>query len=302
MKAAVTKYITIFIMIWIVSCKGPSPTELLYDNSNNELDIEILTPSPEVIDNAPGYDSTGVIDSVPESANVITVNGIKTTTNNGRGMNYYYASAMFYNKEQPVRLPNNRLVGYMLRSVESVRFDNFPATKTQKRIEFIFNGNEHDTLLGTFYEMRHSRRKMHQHGFPYNSVVNFNLETLGGNQISFDIPTPEEITGEVKVRGSRDEKNIRLAIEWNENGTGEIDIVVAGYSSRNTVEPFFRVRTEDNGSYELSKDLLKNIPFDEFHVLVVTLVRSLKLDYSDPELNDNLITGKSIHNIKFNVP
>ncbi len=302
MKAAVTKYITIFIMIWIVSCKGPAPTELLYDNSNNELDIEILTPSPEVIDNAPGYDSTGVIDSVPETANVITVNGIKTTANNGRGVNYYYAAAMFYNKEEPVRLPNNRLIGYLLSPVGSVSFDDIYAIKTQKKIKYVYNEEERDTLLGTFYEMRRGRRQQHQHGFPYNSSVNFSLETLNGNHISFDIPTPEEITGEVKLRGSREEENIRLAIEWNGSGSGKIDIIVAGYSNGNSVEPFFRIRVDDNGSYELNKELLKNIPFDQFRVLVVTLVRSLELDYSDAELNDNLITGKSIHNIKFNVP
>lgn len=289
------------LLLVIVSCKGSGPTELIYDDSE-DLDIEILTPNPDLLDYASDFDSTGTINQIPAHSNVISVNGIKTTTNSGIGIEHYYASAMFFDKSKPVKLPNNRLIGYVLQTFGMVSFDNSEARKAVKRIRYLYNGVERDTLLGSFYELRKGRGPMHQRGFPYNSFVEFKMTLNSGQNINFNIPTPEEITGQVKLRGNRKDKNIQLAVEWNGLGNGKIDIIVAGSVMGNNIEPFFKVKVDDNGSFVLREELLRNIPFDHFRVLVVSLERTKELYYSGPYLNDNYIAGKSIHNIKFNVP
>lgn len=296
-------------MLFALACNEPGPTELVREGPDEELDIELLSPDPNIL---PGdYDSTGTVILVPRYSNIITVNGIKNSFNNNTQTDFY-SSAEFYDKSDSIKTPNGRLLGFRLRALGRVFFGDKQAKVIDRKIRYRFNNAILDTSLGLFHELRgRSRGQGPGQGspnppidFPYNSSVRFEFNPIVGENTSFNIPTPGEITGSLRVLGNNSERNLRLELTWNDDGNDRIDIVVGGVAEqRREHVPFYRIKNVRNdGKLTIPKELMKNIPFDNFKTLVISFERVKQFSFSNSTLSDNLILSKSIHNIRFNVP
>lgn len=125
------------------------------------------------------------------------------------------------------------------------------------------------------------------------------------NNISFDIPTPEKVTGEVELTGSRRGHNVKIDLYWNANSRKDalIEIIIGG-SSRNKdgVIPIVKFRTIDDGFLRIPRSIMRSIPFDIHDTLVITFRRREIKTFQDSMLPDNHIVAQSIHNIKIDVP
>lgn len=301
MRELIIKFGMILLVSIAWSCVDPSPTELIYNNSN-DYGVELLQ-EPEVYVNSSTYDSTGITDEIPKYTTVISVNGIKTTLNRIT-IHQYYAMALFSDKTQPVKTPEGKLLGYRLNTPGKVFFDDTEARLANRKISFLGGTQIRDTLLGKYYEIRERMGHGHQHQkeFAYNSSVEFRLVPADTQPILFNIPTPAEITGNVKVTGSQKGKNISIAVDWNSANEDSITLILGAEEKSDIITPLIRVKIKDNGQFVLPKEFLKNIPFDRFKSFVIILERQKTLHTDIPELSDNRIQSKSIHNIRFNVP
>jgi hypothetical protein len=293
----------------MVACNEPGPTELEREDPDEKLDIELLSPDPNIL---PGnYDSTGTVQQVPKYANIISVNGIKNTFNNNTQKDFY-ASAEFYDRSDSIKTFNGRLLGFRLRALGRVNFADKLARLVSKRIRFLQSGSIADTSLGFFHELKSwgqgpgpgAGGPNQRIDFPYNSNIKFELLSVLGENAIADIPTPAEITGRLRVLGSQAENNLRLELNWDVLSDDRIDIVVGGVNElRREHVPFYRIKNVRNdGRLIIPKELMKNIPFQEFNTLVVSFERIKQSFFSNSTLSDNLIMSKSIHNIRFNVP
>lgn len=286
----------------VFSCEGPSPTELIVDNNSDldELEIEILSPDPALFDYKTGYDSTGILEPFVKYSALVTVSGSKTNFRNQIVHNAFHA-AVFSDKTQPFFSPDSHLIGYRTMDIGKVRFDNRPARIVPRMMSYRFHGGQRDTMLGVMYVLE-QRGQMGMHPFPYDSKINVEIEKTDGDNIAFDLPTPKEITGEVKLRGNKDSKNIAIELKWNYFNDGKIDIIFGGRKQDETgIFPLFRLRTRDDGLLIIPPSIIKSIPFDRFDILTVTFERNIKIPVQYLH-SDNFIIAKSIHNIGFDVP
>ncbi|MBU1679464.1 MAG: hypothetical protein KKD86_11550 [Bacteroidetes bacterium] len=300
----------VFLAIaFTAACNEPSPTQLFVDNNSSadELDIEILSPDPESVNYANGYDSTGITNDLPKFANVISLNGIKSTFKNNT---FYqvYNSAIFGTKTEPVHSQRGHFMGYRSWNIGKVFFNNQRASLIQRVVQFRNHGNIIDSLFGPMYIQ--TERKGMGHGysdfFPYNSSINVRIEPhpfLGYENISFEVKTPEEINGTVAFKGRRDRKDLKMELMWNALTRGKIDIIVGGYSKeQNVVVPLLRIRVKDDGKVNLPPSVMNSIPLDRFDDLLITFQRKYSKEFTSSSLSDNIVISNSIHNIRLDVP
>ena len=90
--------ISILLIVVLVSCKEPSPTELFIDEniSSDEAEIEIISSNPDVYVYSNGYDSTGITENILKNTNVVSVAGVKTTFKNNVIHHGYYTGLFEY--------------------------------------------------------------------------------------------------------------------------------------------------------------------------------------------------------------
>jgi hypothetical protein len=290
--------------ILFASCKERGPVELIEDDVSFEerLDIEALSPEPN------GYDSTGIVEPISTFTSLITVSGIQYTYQNTSIYSLYNA-AMFFDRSRPIYSYNNRIVGYHLRTLGNVYFNGEEAGEKLYRMKYRALEGEKDTVLGTFQLLARLFSPEGLFAFPYDSYVNFELQSgLGpgsGIDINFDIPTPEKITGEVKIAGSRLRRDVRIDLYWNANPKRDalIEIIIGGSSpQKDGVVPIVRFRTLDDGYLRVPLSIMRSIPFDRHPSLVFTFRRSKYKNLQHEKLPDNHIVAQSIHNIKIDVP
>ncbi|PKL87398.1 MAG: hypothetical protein CVV23_15580 [Ignavibacteriae bacterium HGW-Ignavibacteriae-2] len=301
MKEFIIKICPFLMLMLIWACNDPAPVQLLYDDSN-DYNIELI-PEPDVYVTSSTYDSTGIVDQTQKYSTVILINGIKTTY--GRlTSQQFYAAALFSDNNQPVTNSEGKFLGYKLKIMGKVSFGNLEARIVSRNISFMSMGQMRDTLLGQYYELKNGMGQghMHQLQFPYNSSINFKLDPITKLPITFNIPTPSEITGNIKISGTVKENNISIAVEWNSENDNMITLILGAQKNINDITPLIRVTVKDNGKFIFPKELLKNIPFHRLASLAIILERQKTLLIENTELSDNLIQSKSIHNIRFNVP
>ena len=134
--------------------------------------------------------------------------------------------------------------------------------------------------------------------FRYDSYVKFSLMPMHGQQISFNIPTPPEITGTLKTSGSRENQSLKAELDWN-GGKPDVEIeVVIGAIVQGGAEPLplFRLKARDTGRLVIPSKLLNDLPHPRFGTLVFSLIRKIETDV--PGMNGGLhIISQSIHNI-----
>ena len=299
MKNLIKYFLICLLGIIVVYCNEPAVTELVSADSD-EFDIELLSPSTQNLVFT-GYDTTGVVTPAPQFSVVISLSGIKNTYQ-GAEINQSLMTAAFFDKNLPVYSHNGRLIGYRTRVLGRVRFGIDSANVRELRIRFRENGFIRDTLLG-FQHILYSGRNMHGQSqtFPYNSKVRFRLSPFLGNSVDFEIPTPPEVTGQLNTIGSVQNGNLQAEVIWNGLPSGRIEIVLGGIlKSRTDILPLYRLTTKDDGKLVIPASLLKNIPFNLFDGLVITLIRRYRS--SDNSLQDHFIVSQSVHNIRIDIP
>ncbi len=296
------KIISTFVLLFLVlSCDKPFPTELIDDSNQSEnFEVEIISKDTEDEFYSNGFDTSGVVQT--EINSVISLTGGKVSFQ-GQTENFSLAQTIIFDKNEPVYNSVGKLIGYRTRTPGSIRFNNLMCRLIDYRVRFRDGGLIVDTLLGKKYVLYKGKGYFQDNfDFPYNSLVNFSFNPLIGQTINFNIPTPAEVTGSVRLEGSRDETNLRAVLQWNAGNNPDFAIVI-GVQKRNSrdIFPIYRIKTKDDGSLIVPSRLLLNISRDRFDKLVFTFIRSLNnktnLDYQNV-----FVSSQSIHTINVALP
>jgi hypothetical protein len=301
MKKILT-YLLISISAFILfSCDKPAPTQLI-DDTNNELEVELLNKD---LDNpySSGADTSGITQDLTGITNLISVSGIKITTEN-RTSEFSLAQAMFFDKSKPINYSDGRLLAYKTFIPGIIKFNGAEASVVPYRIRFKDMGIQKDTLVGNKYLLYNIFG-----GFPdpfyfsYNSSVSFEFAPFGpGENISFNIPTPQEIVGSVTLSGNRRNENLDVLLHWNPIGIKKITVIV-GLTRPNQISsiPVYRMRTGDDGELRIPGRYLNQLPLERFEKIVFTFVRSYEGYHGNG--NDELfVSSQSIHSIVIDIP
>jgi hypothetical protein len=297
-------YIIVLLSVSYFGCDKPAPTELIDDyGTSSNFEIEIIGGDLDNEYYSNGYDTSGVIDDFRQFANIISVSGIKIT-GTGRTDNISTAQVIISDRSNPVYSPGGKLIGYNTITPGIVRINSEQARLANLRIRFREQGILIDTVLGKKYELFNSDRRFFgdQFVFPYNGNVNFSFTPFFGQPTSFDIPTPNEVTGSIKLVRMPDQNRFRAELNWTGTPAGKFSIVIGGVRAfNNQVFPFYRLRTEDDGSLIIPPGLLSNIPRDRFNRISISFIRkfdnTIQLDNSEV-----YITSQSVHTIIVEIP
>ena len=301
------QYFTLYILLSgliFFGCSKPAPTELIQDNQTTEdpAQVDVITKNINDESYSNGYDSTGVADSLLGHVNTIYISGIKITSKLGT-VNTSLAEAIFFDKSTPVYVDNN-LIGYQTLTPGIIRFNNYRARLVPLRVRI--KNSSADSSLGLMYYLYSGRgMRIDPFNFDYNSNVDFRLNLLNGSVISFPIPTPPEITGNINVDGKRSSNNLKVLLEWSHPlSNRKIDIIIGAVDRVNgSIFPIYRIRTKDDGKFQIPVNLLNQIPLDRFDKIAVTLIRKYEKYERNIENNNELyVLSQSIHTIIIDSP
>lgn len=291
-------YITIIIATFFYSCDKPGPTELVDDET---FDLEILGKDLDNEYYSNGYDTSGVTEVVNQYASIISVSGLKITYNNFT-TNFSSAQTFLFDRTKPFYSPDNKLLGYQTISPIPgiIRFDNVIARLTDYRIRYKEAGILIDTVLGSKYELykRHGRIFGDPFTYNYNSQVNFSFNPFFiGSPVSFDIATPPEVTGSVKLISVNDNHKFKAELTWNAGWVNKFYVIIGGVKiSNQQVFPLYKVKTKDDGRIVIPKSLIENIPDNRFDKIAITFVRLYDKLVAGNN-NDIYVTSQSIHTV-----
>jgi len=301
MKKILT-YLMISVSVFIlVSCDKPAPTQLI-DDTTDEFEVELLNKD---LDNpySSGTDTSGITQDLTGVTNLISVSGIKITTEN-RTNEFSLAQAMFFDKSKPIKYSDGRLLAYKTIITGSIKFNGTEAHIVPFRIKYRDEGTPKDTLIGFKYLLYNIFG-----GYPdpfyfgYNSNVSFEFDPiLPGENISFNIPTPHQINGIVSLSGNKISKNLEAILSWNARGEKRISVVV-GLMRPGQLQsiPVYRMKTLDDGELRIPGRYLNQLPLDRFEKIVFTFIRSYE-GYRGSGANELLVSSQSIHSIVIDIP
>jgi hypothetical protein len=292
----------IFLALLYTACDDPTPTELIDDDS---FEVEILGKDIENEYYSNGYDTSGVSNEILDYSSFIAVSGIKITSN-ARTDNISSAQVYVFDRSKPFRSPNNNLVlGYGTIIPGVIRFDNLIARLSDYRVRYREAGSVIDTVLGKKYELfnLNNRPLFDPFVFRYNSSINFNYNAFhGGQNSNFEIITPKEITGSIKLINNANQNKLDLEINWNGESVNNFHLILGGIkTANNKTFPFYRIKTKDDGRLVIPNYLLKNIPRDRFNKFAISLVRKYD-SVSNLNSNELYVVSQSIHTIVVDIP
>lgn len=290
--------LTIFILY---SCDKPSPTELVDGSTQDDnFEIEVIAKDTEDEFYSNGFDTSGI--SQNQINSIISITGGKITFL-GQTESYSIAQTIIYDKSNPVYNSLGRLIGYKTITPGTIRFNNLLTRLVDFRIKYRDAGQILDTLLGKKYVLYKGRGFFQDtFEFPYNSQVLFSFNPMIGNTINFNIPTPSEVTGTVRIEGNRVQKNLKAILEWNEANSPFFSIIIgAGKRNSRDVFPIYRIKTSDDGRLIIPSKLLMDLSRDKFDRLSFTFIRSFD---NRENLNEHnvFVSSQSIHTIYVALP
>jgi hypothetical protein len=301
MKKILT-YLMISVSVFIlVSCDKPAPTQLV-DDTTDEFEVELLNKD---LDNpsSNGTDTSGITQDLTGVTNLISVSGIKISSEN-RISEFSLAQAMFFDKSIPIKYSDGRLLAYKTIIPGTIKFNGTEAHIVPYRIRYREEGTPMDTLIGFKYLLYNIFG-----GYPdpfyfsYNSNVSFEFDPiLPGENISFNIPTPNKINGIVSLSGNKIDKNLEAILSWNGKGEKRISVVV-GLMRPGQLQsiPVYGMKTPDDGELRIPGRYLNQLPLDRFNKIVFTFVRSYE-GYRGSGVNELLVSSQSIHSIVIDIP
>ena len=299
MKKIVTYLLIALTGLIYSACDKPAPTELIDDSLEELAEYEILGKDLNDEFYSNGFDTTGVTQDLNRLPNLISLSGIKVTGVNGETDEFSFAQSVFFDRTEPVFYSDGRLLAFQTITPGVVRFDNRIARVVPFHIRYRDNGVLRNTTLGDKYILFSGRRgDMDDFRYRYNSMMNFRL-----NEVTFDIPTPKEIEGNVEILGSRSNGDLRALLRWNNGKNNETVTIVIGarLRDRHIVMPLYRVRTMDDGRLLIPPRFINEIPFQQFDKIVFTFIRRFENTHNNGD-NNLRISSQSIHSIVVNLP
>ena len=304
------KYLaTLISLVLLVSCGNPSPVEFTDNTSTTEnINVGIVPAKPSTYVYSNGYDSTGIVEPFIDRSTIVNVSGIHNS-NYGSFTDGTYYFAIFNDKSKPVIGPNNSIVGYKSRSVNSIFFDNFPAQPESNRMKIM--NHQHsaiDTSLGFRYVMSsgmgHGMHGGMNNQFPYASSINIRINDGSNPPYQFNLPTPSEVIGQVNLQGRVSTNNLIMEVTWNGSANDSVDIIIGNINlTSNDANPLFIFKAANTNTLKVPWSILEKIQFSQSKFLVVTLIKRLikGIPYN-AVLKDSYIASQSIHNIKVDIP
>ena len=285
-------------------CDSPAPTELVQGNSSSQAPIQIQVASKDTSDGLynNGFDTTGVAVSDTAYASIIYVVGTKITFNSYTEK-ISSAQALFLDKKSPVRGLNGRIIGYHTLLPGDIQFDYHHARLIPFRVRYNYLGHFIDTLLGDRYILSSRMfNPMYRFNFPYNSSIKFQISTTFGKSVDFDIATPPEVVGKVKLTGRLKDKTLAAELNWNSAYQKHIDIIL-GVIARNQKNPIplFKITGNDSGKLIIPDKLLNSIPSNKYDKIVFSFVRAYTAT-KNADGNNILVSSQSIHSIILDIP
>lgn len=302
MKKILTYLIISASIFFLFSCDKPAPTQLV-DDTNNDYEVELLNKDLENQYYTSGSDTSGITQDLTGITNLISVSGIKIT-DKIRTKEFSLAQAMFFDKSKPIKYSDGNLLCYQTLTPGTIKFNGTEANIIPYRIRFRDMEMQRDTLVGSKYLLYNIFG-----GFPdpfyfsYNASVSFEFDPfIGGNDITFTIPTPQEITGSVTLTGKRINENIQARLNWNSGNTKKIFVIV-GLIRPNQISsvPIYKFRAADDGEMRIPERLLNQLPLDRFEKIVFTFIRSYE-SYQGNGNNKLLVSSQSIHSLVIEIP
>jgi len=302
MKKILTYLIISASIFLLVSCDKPAPTQLV-DDTNGEFEVELLNKDLEDQYYTSGSDTSGLTQDLTGITNLISVSGIKITTSI-RTTRTSLAQAMFFDKSKPIWYSNGRLLCYQTLTPGVIRFNGTEANIVPYKIRFRDMGTQKDTLIGNKYLLYNIFG-----GFPdpfyfdYNASVSFEFNpSNGGNNLVFNIPTPQEINGSVTLAGYRNNRDLNALLSWNPIGNKRVTIIIGLMRPNQTLSiPIYRMRTGDDGELRIPGRYLNQLPLQNFEKIVFTFIRSYE-GYQGNGENELLVSSQSIHSIVIDIP
>ncbi len=309
MKKVKSYIVVIFsgLLLYTAGCDNPAPTQLVQDNpdSQNPVQVQVLTKDTSNEYYSNGFDTTGVATNYSGNTDVITISGVKTTAA-GITTNNYLAQAIFFDRSKPIFTSKGKMMGYGTRNLGEVRFNSQIASIIPYYLRFNDSGVHVVDSLGVQYLRSGS---LNPFGFVYNSSVSFQLIKrrmigMGRDTISFDIPTPDEITGSIDLSGSKANQTLNAVLHWNKSYVANDTIeVILGVKVRGTniSFPLYMLEAKDSGKLTVPPKLLNGIPFANYDRLVFTFVRRLE-SQQNIQGNDLTVLSQSIHSFIIKIP
>ena len=302
MKKILT-YLLIFVSGFVFfSCDKPAPTQLV-DDTDNELEVELLNKNLDDQYVTSGTDTSGITQDLTGITNLISVSGVKIT-NKVRTSYLSLAQAMFFDKSKPIKYSDGRILAYETITPGIIKFNGLEARLDTFKIRYRDLDVPKIAILGEKYVLYNLLWGMPDpFYFNYESSVSFQFSPFGpGESISFNIPTPPEITGKVILTGRRIEKNLETVLKWNPSSSKKISIIV-GLIRPNQLSsiPVYRMKTADDGELRIPGRYLNQLPLERFEKVVFTFVRSFE-GYHKNGSNDLLVSSQSIHSIVIDIP
>jgi len=292
----------LFLSLLLISgCDKPAPTELFDDSSEDEY--EVLNKNLDDQYYNSGVDTSGLEQDLRGLTNIISLSGIKITNNN-ETFNLSLAQAIFFDRSKPIYYSDGTtLLAYETVTPGLMRFDNHLARIRPFKIHYRDLGVARDTVVGNKYVLWSGfGGTIDPFIFKYNSSVNVLFDPILLPSISFDIPTPSEINGNVFVRGSRGNRNLEAVLEWNGLGHRKITLII-GVKRKNSIHtvPIYKIRTRDDGEVIVPKRFFSELPLHNFDKLVITFIRSYE-GLEESGVNKLLVSAQSIHSIVIDIP
>ena len=303
MKKLLKYLFIVSVSLFLFGCDKPAPTELFDDTQEEFAEYEVLGRDINDEFYSNGFDTTGVTQDLHELPNLISLSGIKVTNIHHQTDEFSFAQSIFFDRTEKIFSPGGRFLGFRSITPGIVRFDNKVARIIPHIVRYRENGILQETILGDKYNLFSGRHgMMDTFRFRHNSLMNFSINIFFGDSISFDIPTPSEITGIVEILGSRNHGDLRALLHWNRGDTPDITIIIgARVRDRDIIMPLYRIRTRDDGELLIPTRFIKEIPLQNFDRVVFTFIRRFEGTHQDDGGNDLRISSQSIHSIIVNL-
>ncbi|MBK8943873.1 MAG: hypothetical protein IPM32_01260 [Ignavibacteriae bacterium] len=291
------KYLTsIIISIFVISCNEPAPIELINNDESNDV-IEIINENPGSY-TLTGYDSTGVIEENSFDKSLVVYSGIKNTYNNLTRFSGY-GEAIFIDNNQPIKNSENKIVGYKTIDFGKVKFNNHPARVIPYSLKFLDNFKLIDTLVGVKNVLYHKRVLLQSVlNFPYNSNIPLSFTDQNNKETISIMKIPNQISGKISVTGSRETEDFEVSLEWNNENSGEVQIIIGAKRNINDeLTPFFRIKNPNKNRIVIPNNLLRQILKTNYKYLIFTFVKKIIEKPTISNLGEIQFAAQSIHNI-----
>lgn len=264
-------------ILFFASCENPVPVDLIDSSqqSDKDLQIEVLSTNPDDETNSSDVDTTGYNNSnfdyqgeIFLSKNIINYQSTTIESN--------FAQTILFDKTNPIRNRNNRIIGYRSRNLLNVRYNNHNAREVPYTIKMNQGGNILDSLLGKKYILFYKSNFIYSDSinFEFGSLVNVELVHSPMRRFSQNLLMPEKILGNIKINRINDTE-YKTILEWNGLNKDKIQIVIGAYTKTliPILIPLYRLKTIDDGSLLIPDNLIESIPKDKFGRLAFIFMR-----------------------------